>query len=178
MSDRFPYNLPSRAALCRLIREKPIYRNIKDDLVTFEDMYHAPVEGVPGRTFIEMTDLSTQIKSWLVFRRLDLKIAVAPNSTINITGTPTPKAIAEEINRSRGMTFGPDDISFSTTPLVVKDDQIEYTLKAMLGSYAYYGECTITVNMITRPGSARLLEDGSERLLEDGTVRQLEQWVN
>ena len=178
MSDRFPYNLPSRAALCRLIREKPIYRNIKDDLVTFEDMYHAPVAGVPGRTFIEMIDLSTQIKSWLVFRRLDLKIAVAPNTTINIIGQPTPKAIAEEINRSRGMTFGPDDISFSTTPLVGAGDQVEYTLKAMLGSYAYYGECTILVNIVGRPGNARLLEDGSERLLEDGTGRQLEQWID
>ena len=178
MSDRFPYNLPSRAALCRLIREKPIYRDIKDDLVTFEDMFHAPVGGVPGRTFIEMIDLSTQIKSWFVFRRLDLKMALTKNSTIKIIGTPTPKAIAEEINRSRGMTFGPDDISFSTTPLVVKGDQVEYTLKAMLGSYAYYGECTITVSIVTPPGSTRLLEDGSERLLEDGTVRQLEQWVN
>ena len=178
MSDRFPYNLPSRAALCRLIRENPTYKDITDDLVTFEDLFHSPTSDVPGRTFLEMIDLRKQYKSWFIYRRLGLDLVLGKNSTISLMDIPSPASIAAEINRSRGMTFGPDDISFSTVPLVVKDNQIEYTLKAMLGSYAYYGECTITVNMVTRPGSARLLEDGSERLLEDGTIRQLEQWVD
>lgn len=177
MSDRFPYNLPSRAALCRLIREKPIYRNIKDDQVTFEDMYHSPVEGVPGRTFIEMVNLTDQIKSWFVFRRLDLKIALKQDSQITIQYPPTPRAIAEEINRSRGLTLGPDDISFSDTIIANVGTNFKYTVQAMLGSYVYFGDCTLEIEVITKAGGERLLETASggfPRILEDGTLRVLE----
>lgn len=177
MSDRFPYNLPSRAALCRLIREKPIYRNIKDDQVTFEDMFHAPVEGVPGRTFIEMIDLLRQVKSWFVFRRLDLKISLVQNSTIKISGPPTPKAIAEEINRSRGMTFGPDDLSFSDSVIEGVGDNFVYELNAMLGSYAYFGSCLLNIEVLGGTQGDRLLETSSGgivRLLENGEGRELE----
>ncbi|BEG72412.1 virion structural protein [Pseudomonas phage PA1C] len=176
MSDRFPYNLPSRAALCRLIRETSKHKNIQDEFVNFEDMFFSPTSGVPGRTYIEMIDNKASLKDWFVYRRLELSHpdCLGPNPSIKLSGVATPAAIAEEINRSRKMTFGPDDLSFSTTVINTKDDVFEYELVAMTGSYAYFGSTIVTIEMVEGNQYARLLEDGGYRLMEDGLIRELE----
>lgn len=176
MSDRFPYDLPSRAALCRLIRETSKHKNIKDEFVSFEDMFYSPTTQIPGRTYIEMVDNLTSIKDWFVLRRLSLSHpdCLGPNPSIKLSGIATPATIAEEINRSRKMSFGPDDISFSTTIINHRDDIFEYELTAMTGSYAYYGSTKVQVEMVEGNQYSRLLEEGSYRLLEDGDIRELE----
>lgn len=175
MSDRFPYNLPSREALCVEIRKLARYVRIEDRYVTFEDMVFSPTVNVPGRTYLEMVDLKTSIKSWFVYRRLDLSIALGPDIYIYIVGKVSPKTIAQEINRSRGMVFGADDISFSDEELVPVSNIVEYRLEAMMGSYAYYGHCNVTVEVIPPSGTIpRLEEDGTVRLLENGFIRTFE----
>lgn len=175
MSDRFPYNLPSREALCVEVRKLPQHARIEDRYVTFEDMIFSPTQRVPGRTYIEMVDLVTSTKSWHVYRRLDLSIALEPIVYIAIIGDVTPKIIAEELNRSRGMTFGPDDLSFSNEYIYPVGGKVEYELEAMVGSYAYYGQCTLIIDVFTSTdGIPRIEEDGDYRLLEDGTIRLLE----
>ncbi|MBW6072771.1 hypothetical protein KZ856_38015, partial [Pseudomonas aeruginosa] len=99
---------------------------------------------------------------------------LGPNPSIKLSGVATPAAIAEEINRSRKMTFGPDDLSFSTTVINTKDDVFEYELVAMTGSYAYFGSTIVTIEMVEGNQYARLLEDGGYRLMEDGLIRELE----
>ncbi len=173
MSDRFPYNLPSRAALCVEIRKLSRYANVEDKYVTFEDMFFSPTANVPGRTYIEMVDLKSNAKGWFVYRRLDLKVALGANPVIRLSGDITPKAIAEEINRSRGMTFGADDLSFSTEPLYFVDGYLEYTLKAMTGSYAYFGSVTVSIEDAGYASRLRLLEDRTPRQLESGEYRLL-----
>jgi hypothetical protein len=174
-TDRFPYNMPARDALVRQVSED-MRREFKPELVSFEDMFFAPLPAVPGRTFIEMTDFTTGIRDFYVYRRLDLanQKALGTNTRIKVKGRPTPASIAEEINRSRKMTFGPSDISFSTAVIETREDVFTYRLKALTGSYAYYGETDIIVEIISVDPFARLLEDGAVRLLEDGEIRELE----
>jgi len=131
---------------------------------------------IPGRTFIEMTDRLSGRKEFFVYRRLDLAHpkALGMGTKITIFGLPTPAKIANEINRSRKMTFGPDDLSFSTVVITVKEDTFVYRLKAMAGSYAYFGETDILVEVIQENPHSRFLEDGDPRLMETGEYRELE----
>lgn len=174
-NDRFPYNMPAREALVKQVNTD-LRRNYKPEQVSFEDMFFAPLPAIPGRTYIEMTDRLTGRKEFFVYRRLDLAHpkALGMNTKITILGLPTPASIAKEINRSRKMTFGPDDISFSTVVINTKDDLFVYRLKAMAGSYAYFGETDILVEVIAVNPFARYLEDGDPRLLETGDIRELE----
>lgn len=174
MSDRFPYDLPSREALCVEIRKISRYKYIEDNLVTFEDMYFSPTRQMPGRTFIEMVDLKTNIKSWFVYRRLDVNIALGSSPIIVLTGDITPKAIVEEINRSRNMHFKEDDFDMSLEKILPTENEYIYTLKTLSGSYAYYGKVDVTIRTTKVPLNVRLLEDGSTRFLESGDYRTLE----
>lgn len=159
-----------------MIRETPKHQHIESEYVSFEDLFFSPTTEIPGRTYIEMIDNKAGgIKDWFVLRRLDLKTVLGQNSIVRIIGQPSPAAIAEEINRSRNMLFGPDDISFSTNPIITTEEEFSYNLTAMTGSYAYYGSCTLIVQIISGAEDTRLLEDGSLRLIEDGETRQLEQ---
>lgn len=176
MIDRFPYNLPSRVALVVLIRRLTNRPNLKDEDVSFEDIFFSPTEVEPGRTYIEMVDRSVQYKDWFVFRRLNLAdpACLGNELAITIVGDPTPAAIAREINRSMGMTFGPDDISFSEEYIPVSNGNFNYELRAMTGSYAYFGVTTINVKVVQSSRWNRYLQDGLIRYLQDGTPRQLE----
>lgn len=174
MSDRFPYNLPSRQALCVEIRKLSKYTAIEDSLVTFEDIYFSPTRTTPGRTFIEMIDLRTGNKAWFTYRRLDLKIALDGNQTIVIEGKITPRTIIEEINRSRNMTFQEDDVDMSDDILNLVDGELIYTIKALSGSYAYYGKVDVMIKSAALPTNVRILENGDARLTESNDYRLLE----
>lgn len=175
ITDRFPYDMPARDALVAQVN-KDLKRNYKPSQVSFEDMFFAPLPAIPGRTFIEMTDHLTGLKFPFVYRRLELnhQKALGTNTRITVLGRPTPASIANEINRSRKMTFGPDDISFSNTVLPNTEDTFVYRLKAMTGSYAYCGETDIIVEVVEANPYARYLEDGDPRLMETGEIRELE----
>lgn len=173
MSDRFPYDMPSRDALIRLASETED-KTFDPRLVTFEDFFFSPTPLEPGRTFIEMIDLEADHKFWYVYRRLNINRPVAEGSIIRLDKIPTPGNIAREINRSRNMKLDASDISFSDTPISYTTSPFEYTLKAMTGSYAYYGETKIIIELTKLVGNFRYLENGGLRFLEDGTPRELE----
>lgn len=174
-TDRFPFDMPARDALVEQVN-KDLKRNYKPEQVSFEDMFFAPLPAIPGRTFIEMTDHITGLKSFFTYRRLDLAHpkALGTNTKITVLGRPTPASIANEINRSRKMTFGPDDISFSTVVVSNEEVSFVYRVKAMTGSYAYFGETDIIVEVVEANPWARYLEDGDPRLMETGEIRELE----
>jgi len=176
MSDRFPYNMPSREALLELIRRDENRPDLRDQDVTFEDIFFSPTEVEPGRTYIEMVDRLTQIKDWFVFRRLNLADpkCLGTDVSIKIIGDPTPAAIAEEVNRVMGMTFGPADVSFSTDFIPVSNGEFEYEMHALTGSYAYFGKTIIKVTVLQSSRWTRFLENGRIRYLEDGIPRELE----
>lgn len=176
MSDRFPYNLPSREALVELIRRSEKRPSLKDNLVTFEDMFYSPTTVEPGRTSIEMVDLQSGFKKWFDYRRLDLgnPRCLGPLINLKVMGEPTPAKIAEEINRSRKMTFGPSDVSFSEEIIPYKGDTFEYDLVALTGSYAYYGKTKIMIEVIPTSQWTRYLENGSIRYTEAGIDREIE----
>lgn len=175
INDRFPYNMPSRDALVRLVNTDT-GRTLRPDQISFDDMYFAPIPTVPGRTYIEITDHTNGGKEAHTYRRLELshQKCLGVNTRVTITGRPTPALIAAEINRSRDMHFGPDDVSFATTAIPFSDTTFVYTMVAMTGSYAYVGETTIIVEVVEIDPFSRLLEDGTVRLLEDGAIRELE----
>jgi len=174
-TDRFPFDTPSREALVEQVNHD-LKRSYKPDQVSFEDMFFAPLPAIPGRTFIEMTNRLTGLKEFFVYRRLDLAHpkVLGTSTRIKIVGRPTPASIALEINRSRKMTFGADDVSFSTVVIDNSEASFVYTLKAMTGSYAYYGQTDIIVDVVEASPYARYLEDGDPRLLESGDIRELE----
>lgn len=176
MSDRFPYNMTSRAALVELVRRVENQPDLRDQDVTFEDIFFSPTEVEPGRTFIEMVNRLTQIKDWFVYRRLNLSdpACLGTDLAIKIIGDPSPAIIAEEVNRVMGMNLGPDDVSFSTDYIPVSNGEFEYEMRAMTGSYVYYGKTTIKVTVLQSSRWTRFLENGMIRYLEDGIPRQLE----
>jgi hypothetical protein len=173
-TDRFPYDMPSFDALVKLVQDtKPTWR-VETGFVGFGDIFHSPTPDVPGRTYIEMENKLTQKKSWFKYRRLDLAIVLGSTPTITVLEAATPRVIAEEINRSRGMLLTDADVDFSDEVLGGKLSTFTYTLKAKPGSFVYYGQTTVTVNIATVSPYARYLEDGSVRLDESGEVRELE----
>ena len=171
--NKFPYNMRSREALVELIRQTEDL-TLSDDLVTFEDIVYSPTQQEPGRTFIEMIDLRVNHKYWYAYRRLELDKALPLNYVITLTQRPTPAAIVNEINRSLGMNFGPDDTSFSNTILTTENTPFVYRMVAFAGSYAYCGAVNILVNQAIAESDIREEEDGTIRLEEDGIIRRKE----
>ncbi|MFO5615042.1 hypothetical protein ACLBQC_31255, partial [Klebsiella pneumoniae] len=98
MQDIFPYDIASRDALVKLARDD-LKINFKPETVTFEDMFFSPTTIEPGRTFIEMIDITTDIKYMLTYRRLDFADprAIGEGSIQKIVGNLTPKGIGEDI---------------------------------------------------------------------------------
>lgn len=177
MSDRFPFNLPSREALVELVRRSEKMPDLKDEYVTFEDLSFSPTELEPGRSFIELIDRVTSHKFWYEFRRLNLSDprCLGPLVSIKVQGDPTPANIAREINRSRKMNFGEADVSFSEELLPVQGTTFEYDFTALSGSYVFFGATKIQVELIPISQWTRYIESGTVRWLEDGlTARELE----
>lgn len=176
MSDRFPYNLPSREALVELVRRSENRPTLKDDNITFEDLFFSPTQVEPGRSYIEMIDRATSHKDWFEFRRLDLASpkCLGPVVSIKVQGEPTPANIAAEVNRSRLMKFGPSDVSFSDELLPVTGTTFEYMLVALAGSYVFYGQTKILVELLPVSQWTRYVESGGIRYTEDGVNRELE----
>lgn len=176
MSDRIPYSVPSRNALVELVRQDRNNPNLRDEDVTFEDIFFSPTELEPGRTYIEMVNRATQIKEWFVYRRLEFSNpdCLGTNLNIKIIGDPTPELIVTEINRMMNFALGPSDVSMSTDYIPVSDGSFEYTLTALTGSYRYVGSTKILVEVVHTSRFTRFLENGRIRYLEDGVQRLLE----
>lgn len=180
MSDRFPYDTRSREALVQLIRVSENMPNLRDDLVTFEDLYFAPTASEPGRTFIEMIDLETQIKSWYSYRRIDIanQKCLGPAISIIIQGDPTPANIVREINRAYNMNFDPSDLSYSNELLPVRDNQFVYSMSTLSGSYVYYGTVKVSITVVPTSRWTRYTEIGYIRYTEDSIERTLEHRIS
>lgn len=181
MADiRFPYDLPSYDALVELIRRERPSEDIQKDFLIFGDMFFAPTDEEPGRTYIEMTNLRTGKKRPFVYRRLDINpvlrqytLAEEPYIGIEIDGEITSAKILAEINRKFKMHLNHDDVEVSNKPLTAEDNTV-YTMYMLPKSYAYYGFISIYVNTTPDALNHRLLEDGTVRLMEDGRERLLE----
>lgn len=174
MTDRFPYDLPSREALIRLIQETYPSLNVKMHNSTVELPYFSPTINTPGRTFVEVHLNNKEQPLVFVYRRLDLDTALNSPSVI-VEGAITPRAIAERLNESRGMSFGPDDVSFSEVELGEEGEQITYRMKALPQSLVWYGETTVTANSATSGENTRVTESGDDiRVTEDGETRRIE----
>lgn len=176
MSDRFPYNMPPRAALVELVRRTENKPGLRDEYVTFEDLFYSPTDVEPGRTYIEMVDLLTSHKYWYEFRRLDLENprCLGPVVNIRLQGEPTPANIALEINRARKMQFGPSDVSFSDELIPYVGNSFVYEMRALSGSYVFYGKTRVVVEVIPTSRWTRYEEDGVTRLTEQNIVRERE----
>lgn len=181
MADiRFPYDLTSRAALIELIRRDRPFDWIVDENITFGDMFFAPTDEEPGRTFIEMTNAGSGKKRWLSYRRLDIDLVMreytpnhASHVNIVISGTITSAKILDELNRVFDMHLNHEDVLVNDRPLTTGLDVV-YTLQIIPTSLAYYGYVPIYVNTSPDQLDYRLFEDGEERLLENGQPRRLE----
>lgn len=180
MSDRFPYNLPSREALVELVRRSENRPDLRDNFVTFEDLFFSPTLVEPGRTYIEMVDLITSHKDWFEFRRLDLadNRCLGPTINIIVQGNATPANIALEINRSRKMSFGESDVSFSDEVIAYTGDSFDYDFTALSGSYAYYGTTKVKVTVVPTSQWTRYTESDLIRYTEVGVERELEHKVS
>lgn len=175
-SDRFPYDMPPRAALIRLIEETYPNHQLVSDYLNIGEPFFAPTATTPGRTFIEVEDTDYNVKRWYVYRRLDLAIALGEQPHIQLTTAISPQAIVDEINRSRGMTLTADDVPYHSRPLVPVGESVIYRLRALPTSLVWYGEVLVDVTYVGPPPTPqRQLESGELRTLEDGTVRTLEQ---
>lgn len=173
-NDVFPYNLPSRQALIRLIQETHPRFNLKDEYTEFSQLFFAPTETSSGRTFITVEQTDLNITRSYVFRRLNLSVAFRGSVTVKIEGAITSRSIVAELNRSRNMHLGPEDVEIDDTVLNPNGFSVNHTLKAKPGSYVWFGELVVNAESLSRPANVRLLEDGTERLLEDGEYRLLE----
>lgn len=180
MSDRFPYNLPPREALVELVRRSENRPDLRDEFITFEDLFFSPTAPEPGRTYIEMIDRLSGHKSWFEYRRLDLSNprCLGPVVNIKVQGAPTPASIATEINRSRKMNFGPSDVSFSDEIIPTTSTNFEYDLVALSGSYVFYGKTKIIVEVIPTSQWTRYTEDDVVRYTEAGIEREIEHRIN
>jgi hypothetical protein len=173
-TDRFPYDLPSRQALVRLIQEIRPRFGLTEATARFEKPFLAPTPTSPGRTFIEVENTDINCKKPFVYRRLDFGIALKEPVEISLSGAVTPKAIVEEINRVRGMYIGPEDTSMAIVQLAPVGMSFTYRLKARPDSLVWYGEADVNITSLSIPDDARLMENGDPRLLEDGSYRLME----
>lgn len=176
IDEDFPYDLPGRLAMVALLQKTKPHLDVREGYVVFEDLRLSPIPGTPGRSFIEVDNQWTNVKSFFAFRRLDLGRALGPgNPKITVTGRITAQSIALEINRSRNRFLDDSDVDFSNVTLHNGEGTFYYHMKAKPSSFVYYGEAIIEVNAVGINPFARLLEDGTPRQLEDGTIRLLEQ---
>lgn len=173
--DRFPYNLPGRQALVRLINETyPSYR-LDVAYTDFKPPFFSPTIQTPGRTFIQAENTEINADFWFVFRRLDLGILFPQNVEILVDGVITPRKIVEEINRSYDMSFDEEDVLMSNTQLVPLGHSAFYRMRSKAGSFVWYGSALIEVGPLHPPENARTLEDGvTFRFLENGDLREME----
>jgi hypothetical protein len=176
MSDRFPYNMPSRKALVELVRRSENRPGLRDEFVTFEDLFFSPTDVEPGRTYIEMVDKLASLKYWYEFRRLELSDprCLGPVVNIRLQGDATPANIALEINRARKMHFEPSDVSFSDEPIPYVGNTFEYEMRALSGSYVYYGKTKVIVDVVPTSRWTRYEENAITRRTETGITRELE----
>lgn len=175
MSDnQFPYNMQGHEALVRLINDTYPHYQMRPRTTVFGKPFFAPMEGIPGRTFIEAEATERNAFFWFVYRRLDLGVTFRDTPVIYIEGEITPRKIALELNRSYGMNFTERDVAFLDTPLVPLGMSTFYRLRALPGSYVWFGEAVIDVLPLGIPTDARLLESGAVRLMESGAFRLME----
>ncbi|MGB2135618.1 MAG: hypothetical protein ACPHYG_06460, partial [Flavobacteriales bacterium] len=170
----FPYNLPSRQALIRLIKETNPRFNLKEKYAHFEPPHFAPTDSVPGRTFIEVEQTDLNLKRWYVYRRLDFAVTFRNGINIKLEAPVTSRRIVEEINRTRNMALTEADVALNDQALTQPGMPATWTMKAKPESYVWFGEVSVYVEPLDRPANIRLLEDGSARLIESGKYRLLE----
>lgn len=176
IDESFPYDLPGSRAIVALLQKTRPLLDVREGLVLFEDLRHSPTEEMPGRSFIEVINQWTNIKSFFAFRRLDLGKTLGNGIVrIVVVGDITPKAIALEINRSRNRFLEAIDVDFSNSAVFTGRGKHTYIMKALPSSYVYYGQAIIEVESVAFNPYARLLEDGTPRQLETGVIRVLEQ---
>lgn len=173
-TDVFPYNLPSRQALIRLIQETHPRFNLKEKYAAFTDPYAAPTESIPGRTFVEVEQIDLNLKRWYVYRRLDLNVSFKGGITIKLETPVTSRKIVEEINRTRGMNITAEDVELDDVELGQPGYPVNFVLVAKPTSFVWYGSVPVYVESLDRPANIRILEDGSSRLVESGSYRMLE----
>lgn len=173
-TDRFPYDLPSREALIRLINETYPDYELGDDTTEFNAPFFAPTSSIPGRTYIEAEATLLNRKHWFVYRRLDLGVTFPHVLTISVAGVITPRKIVEEVNRVYNMRFDPTDVRMDDFPLAPSGYSVTYRLRALPGSYVWFGSALIDVNAIDVPLNVRVSEEGVYRLSEEGTIRLME----
>lgn len=175
IDDLFPYDLPGHRAIVALLQKTRPLLDVREGYVKFEDLRHSPIEDMPGRSFIEVDNQWTNIKSFFAYRRLDLGRALGPGVIkIVVVGAITPQSIAVEINRSRNRFLDDTDVDFGNSALFKGKGVHRYVLKALPSSFVYYGEAIVEVESVPFNAYARLLENGVARELEDGTIRMME----
>jgi hypothetical protein len=174
IDDDFPYDLPGKQALVALIQKGLPHLDVREEYAVFGDLTHSPTSLIPGRSFVELDNQWTNIKSWLAFRRLDIAKSLGLKPKIVVQGAITARSIALEINRSRNRFLDATDVDWGNTTLSDGAKPFIYTMKILSSSYVYYGEVQIEVISSGVNPNARLLEDGTPRQLEDGSIRLLE----
>ncbi len=173
-TDVFPYNLPSRLAMIRLIQETHPRFNLKEEYTHFDPPFASPTETNPGRTFVKVEQTDLNLERHYVYRRLDLNITFKGGITIKLDSPVTSRRIVEEINRVRDMNLGLDDVEMNDEPMGEPGQPLNYTMAAKEDSLVWYGSVPVYVESTDRPMNIRILEDGSSRLVETGDYRLLE----
>lgn len=173
-TDRFPYDLPSREALVTLIQHHRPNWDVQSNTVDFDPPFYSPTMETPGRTFIEVYLLDKGVKAWFGYRRLDIGIALGERISITVDGEITSNKIVQEINRTRNMQFGPDDVFMTDRVLGEAGSALLYRMRAKKGSHVWYGSTIIEIAPEIVDEYARLTELGELRLTEDGETRVLE----
>lgn len=178
---RFPYDLPSEAALVELVRRDRPLDDIQPGFVVFGDLFFSPTPSEPGRTYVEMDNQRTGKKNWFIYRRLDIdqvlrtylpvdQYYVAINLGEEVI---SPYNIVKEINRVYRLKLDATDTSVSRTVLTDRKDYI-YTLTMDPHGFAYYGQVIVYVNTTPTLFEKRIDEEGIIRITEQGTNRIIE----
>lgn len=175
---RFPYDLPSEAALVELVRRDRPLDDVRPGFVTFGDMFFSPTPTEPGRTYVEMDNQRTGKKSWFIYRRLDIDQVLREYLPLDqyYVGIDlgdkeiTAYNIVEEINRLYRLHLDHNDTDTSRSVLTRRTEHI-YTLTMHPECYAYYGQVVVYVNTTPPALEARLNEEGAIRLTEHGITR-------
>ena len=85
-----------------------------------------------------------------------------------------PKALVKEYTQKIIRDYFEDDVDMSDDLIDNASGEFTYTLKALTGSYAYYGKVEITISSSGIPENARRLENDTPRLLENGEFRSMD----
>lgn len=178
---RFPYDLPSEAALVELVRRDRPLDDVQPGFVSFGDLFFSPTPAEPGRTYVEMDNHRTGKKNWFVYRRLDIDTVLREYLPldqyyvgIDLGGKEiTAYNIVEEINRVFRLNLDHTDTDMSRTVLTRRPEYI-YTLTMHPTGFAYYGQAVVYVNTTPPALEARLTEEGVLRLTQHGIARVAE----